>query len=62
MSNYLSVIPLPSYFFWVGLVLTQASHDQPLTEPWTTAVLTMAAIFEFLRLEESLGAAWVKGA
>lgn len=57
MSNYLSVIPLPSYIFRVGLVLTQASHDQLLTEPWTTAALTMAAIFEFLRLEESLGAA-----
>jgi len=40
--------PLSRYIFWVGLELTQASRDRPLTEPWITAILMMAtaAIFE----------------
>lgn len=46
MSISSTEIPLPSYIFCVGLGLTQASRDQPLTEPWITAFLMATAAFD----------------
>lgn len=37
--------PLSSYIFWVGLGMSQATHDQPFTEPWLAAIVMMAATF-----------------
>ncbi len=35
--------PLSSYIFWVGLGLSQATHDQAFSVPWLAAIGMMAA-------------------
>lgn len=52
--------PLSSYLFWVGLGLTQVSHDQPIWEPWIVAItMTSATVILYIPLAVVVLGLWV---